>query len=115
MSSKLQRGYSLIQPVNGLEVGGDNDCDWTPYPRSNQVTFATQPACLPQIRRGLSDLTQIQIHIHGIMNEEHLCGDFSVLLDKAEGPYNRLQAWLATWPDTSKIGNEPIPQLLILR
>lgn len=115
MSSKLQRGYSLIQPVNGLEVGGDNDCDWTPYPRSNQVTFATQPARLPQIRRGLSDLTQIQIHIHGIMNEEHLCGDFSVLLDKAEGPYNRLQAWLATWPDTSKMGNEPIPQLLILR
>ncbi|KAJ6002440.1 Transcription factor [Penicillium sp. IBT 35674x] len=115
MSTKLQRDHSLVQPANGLEVGGDNDCDWTPYPRSNQVTFATLPACLPQIRRGLSNLTQIQIHIHGIMNEEHMFGDFSVLLGKAEGPYSRLQEWLATWPDTSKFGKEPIPQLLILR
>ncbi|KAJ5559630.1 Transcription factor [Penicillium frequentans] len=115
MSTKLQRDHSLVQPVMGLEVGGDNDCDWSPYPRSNQVTFATLPACLPQIRRGLSNLTQIQIHIHGIMDEEHMFGDFSVLLGKAEGPYNRLQEWLATWPDTSKFGKEPIPQLLILR
>ncbi|KAJ5655211.1 hypothetical protein N7507_007161 [Penicillium longicatenatum] len=114
MSTRLQREHSLIQPVYGIEVGGHNDCDWTPYPRSNQVTFATQPALLPQMRKGLSNLTQIQIHIHGIMNE-HMRGDFCILLGKAEGPYKSLQQWLATWPDTSQLKKEPVPQLLVLR
>ncbi|KAJ5915938.1 transcriptional regulator family: Fungal Specific TF [Penicillium verhagenii] len=114
ISTKLQR-ENMAQPLYDLEVGGDNDCDWTPYPRSNQITSATQPARLPQIRRGLCKLTEILAHIHRILDDEGLREEFSTLLGRAEDPYNRLQQWLATWPDASQIEKEPIPQLLILR
>lgn len=105
----------MVQPVLTGELGDDNDFDWIPYPRANQSRYHLQPALLPQIRTGIAKLTEIMIDIHQLLDEESLRENFQVLLDQAEVPYNRLEEWLATWPDASQIEKQPLPQLLVLR
>lgn len=112
---KLRKNANLASPVCRVQQAGDRDVDWNPYPRSNQITYITKPAHLPQVRGGLADLTNIMMQVQGLFYDERLIGGFEALLAKAEDLYKRLQRWLADWPDGSQVGQEPIPQLLILR
>lgn len=111
---KLQKVAALLRPAFEINTGGDFDFDWTPYPRSNQITYTAKPAQLPEVRQGLAELTDIMLHVEKLFDEE-LSSDFGILYAKAEAPHRRLQQWLAAWPNASQIGKEPVPQLLILR
>ncbi|KAJ5637068.1 hypothetical protein N7490_006947 [Penicillium lividum] len=117
MSTTLQRDgdTTSVWPIYEIEVGGDHDCDWTPYPLLNQITSLTQPARLPQIRIGVARLTENLARIHDLLNGEDFCGDCPNLLSKAKDRYEDLQHWLSAWPDASQTGHEPMPQLLIPR
>lgn len=112
---KLRKNANLASPVCRVQQAGDRDVDWTPYPRSNQITYITKPAHLPQAREGLADLTNIMVQVQGLFHDKDLVENFEALLAKAEDLYKRLQRWLADWPDGSQVGKESIPQLLILR
>ncbi|CEJ59229.1 hypothetical protein PMG11_07860 [Penicillium brasilianum] len=115
LSMKLHKVANLARPVSRLNMGGDDDFDWTPYPRSNQINYTTKSALLPQIRQGLGELTDILVDIQEILHDKALRGSFHKSMTKAKVPYERLQQWLSRWPSPSQIGPEPIPQLLILR
>lgn len=115
MAMKLRKDANLAPPVCRVQQAGNNDVDWIPYPRSNQITYITKPAQLPQVREGLAVLTNIMMEVQGLFYDERLIGNFEALLRKAEDSYKCLQRWLADWPDGSQVGKEPIPQLLILR
>lgn len=115
MSIKLQKDPNLAPPVLRMQLCGDCDFDWTPYPRLGQVTYIAKPAHLPQVRECLVELTNIMVHAQELFYDESLTRSFEALLSKAEDLYNRLRRWLVDWPDRSQIGKEPIPQLLILR
>lgn len=112
---KLHKVANLALPAFTLNVEGDNDCDWTPYPRLNQINYTTKPAHLPQVRQGLRELAVILVDFQELSHNVELCGNFQALLAKARGPYDRLQQWLADWPSASQVGAELAPQLLILR
>lgn len=112
---KLGEDADLASPKYSMQQAGDCDVDWTPYPRSNQITYITKPAHLPQVRVGLADLTNIVMHVQELFCDERSMGSFEALLAKAEDSYKRLQRWLADWPDGSQAGKEPTPQLLVLR
>lgn len=112
---KLRKDANLASPICKVQLAGNRDFDWTPYPRSNKITYVSKPAHLPQVREGLAELTNIMMHVQGLFYDEGLTRSFQALLAEAEAPYNRLQRWLADWPDGSQVGKMPIPQLLILR
>lgn len=112
---KLQREPNIVQPINGLELAGSFDCDWTEYPRANQMASPVRPARLPQVREAQVKLTEIIIHISDLLDEECSREDFPSLLHIVEGPFTHLLHWLASWPDLAQIGKEPTPQLLVLR
>ncbi|CAI7648316.1 unnamed protein product [Penicillium pancosmium] len=115
MSMKLQKVATLSKPASRIDVAGDHDFDWMPYPRSNQIMYAAKRAHLPQIRQGLAEMTDIILHVEYLLDDEELSMSFTALCARVEDPYNRLQQWLADWRDASQTRKEPIPQLLILR
>lgn len=55
------------------------------------------------------------VHVQELLYDDKLLISFRTLFAQVEIPYNRLQRWLEDWPDASQVGNEPVPQLLILR
>jgi hypothetical protein len=112
---KLHKVANLARPASRLNLGGDDDFDWTPYPRSNQINYTTKPAHLPQIRQGLGELTDILVDTQELLHDQALRTSFHESMTKAKVPYERLQQWLSRWPSPSQLGPEPIPQLLILR
>lgn len=112
---KLRKDADLASPICRVQQAGDCDVDWTPYPRSNQITYVTKPAHLPRVREGLAELTNIMLLVQRLFHDEKLIGDFGALSEEAGHSYERLQRWLADWPDGSQLGKEPIPQLLVLR
>lgn len=105
---KLHKDANLASPVNRVQLSGSGDVDWTPYPRSNQITYHSKPAQLPRLRAGLADLTTIMVRAQGLFYDET---SFRSLAE----PYNCLQKWLEDWPDGSQAEKEPIPHLLMLR
>ncbi|KAJ5569742.1 uncharacterized protein N7459_009172 [Penicillium hispanicum] len=106
---------NLDRPVPSIHVGGNHDVDWIPYPRSNQITYSPKPAYLPQVRQGLVELTELVAEARGLLSDKGSRTRFHELVQRAEEPYNRLQRWLANWPEPSEIRKEPNPQLLTLR
>ncbi|KAJ5098565.1 hypothetical protein N7532_005566 [Penicillium argentinense] len=113
MSMKMQKIVNLALPVSKVHVGGDHELDWTPYPRSNQISYVTKPAHLPRVRQGPTELTYIMLHLQEFLYDKTM--SFQTLFAEVENPYNPLRWWLAGWPDASKTGKEPIPQFLVLR
>lgn len=96
-------------------MGGDADFEWTPYPRSNKITYAPKLARLPQLRQGMAELTDILAHVQELLHDQRLASSTQGLSESAEIPYERLRQWLANWPNPLQIDKEPIPQVLILR
>lgn len=115
LSMKLHKVANLARPAPRLNMGGDDDFDWTPYPRSNRINHTTKPAHLPQVRQGLGELTDILVDVQELLHTKAFRGSFHKSRAKAKVPYERLQQWLSKWPSPYQIGPEPIPQLLILR
>jgi hypothetical protein len=112
---KLKKVATLSQPATRIDTNGDHDLDWTPYPRSNHITYPTKRAHLPEVRQGLAELTDIMLHIERLRYDKELSSNFNLLMAKAEVPYQQLQEWLAAWPSTLQIRKEPISQILVLR
>lgn len=112
---KLQKDANLASPVNRVQLSGSGDVDWTPYPRSNQITYHSKPAQLPRLRAGLADITTIMVQVQVLFYDETLFRSFRSPLEQAAEPYNCLQKWLEDWPDGSQAEKEPIPHFLILR
>ncbi|KAJ5666219.1 Transcription factor [Penicillium maclennaniae] len=115
MSVKMRRVTSLPPPISKVSMGGDADFEWTPYPRSNKITYAPKLARLPQLRQGMAELTDILAHVQELLHNQTLVSSIQDLSERAEVSYERLRQWLANWPKPPQIEKEPIPQILILR
>ncbi|KAJ6108528.1 Transcription factor [Penicillium sp. IBT 18751x] len=115
MSVKMRKVTSLPPPMSKVSMGGDADFEWTPYPRSNKITYAPKLARLPQLRQGMAELTDILAHVQELLHNESFVSSIQDLSERAEVSYERLRQWLANWPKPPQIEKEPIPQILILR
>jgi hypothetical protein len=115
MSMKLRRVTSLPPPIYEISMVGNADYEWTPYPRSNKITYAPMLARLPQLRRGMAELTSIMVNVQELLHDHNMASSIDDLSGKAEDSYERLLRWLANWPDPPQIEKEPISQVLILR
>lgn len=115
MSMKLRKYANLASPAYRVQQSGSHDFDWTPYPRSNQITYHSKPGQLPRVREGLAEITNIMIQAQQIFYEEALTSSFQELSEQANEPFHRLHSWLLNWPDGLQGEKAPVPQLLILR
>ncbi|KAJ5995606.1 Transcription factor [Penicillium waksmanii] len=73
----------LPLPVSEIEIGGDHDIEWSPYPRSNQVAYTT--------KKGLVDLTDVMLHVEKLLDDDEVNSDFEDVFVKAEALYKGLQ------------------------
>ncbi|OQE41917.1 hypothetical protein PENCOP_c004G06245 [Penicillium coprophilum] len=115
MSIELQKIAPLPYPISDVNLCGNEDFDWTPYPRSNKITYDKKPARLPEIREGMSGITRILIDVQKLISERNRGTSFDELWRKAEEPFDRLDAWLQHWPSVPEIQENPVPQVLLLR
>lgn len=115
MSIELQKIVPLAYPTCGVKLCGDEDFGWIPYPRSNKITFDKKPAHLPQVRKGLAEITMILVDIQKLISEKRRGTSFNELWINANDPFDRLTDWLRRWPSVSAIQRDPIPQVLLLR
>ncbi|KAJ5143825.1 Transcription factor [Penicillium bovifimosum] len=116
MSIELPRAAPVAYPTCEVERCGNEDVNWTPYPRSNKITCDTKPARLPQVREGLAQVAQILVDVKTLVSDKHHRRASSTeLWGKANGPFERLTDWLQQWPGVAEIQNDPVPQVLLLR
>jgi hypothetical protein len=116
MSIELQKVAPVAYPSCEVERCGKEDVDWTPYPRSNKITYDKKPARLPEVREGLAQVTHILVDVQKLVSDKnHRRASFTELWRKAEEPFDRLNAWLQQWPGVSEIQVDPVPQVLLLR
>lgn len=102
-------------PTSDLTLCGHEDFDWTPYPRSNKITYEKRPAHLPQVRQGLADITKVLGNFQRLVTVAHNSASSDELWREAESALERLNAWLQRWPSISDMQPEPVPQILLLR
>ncbi|KAJ5240448.1 transcriptional regulator family: Fungal Specific TF [Penicillium citrinum] len=84
------RPVKLCRQRWSVHNGGSADFDRSPYPRSNQITFATKLPHLPKIRQGLAELTEIMVHVQELLYDDKPLISFGTLFAQVEIPYNRL-------------------------
>lgn len=105
----------LAYPTSDIMLCGNDDFDWTPYPRSNKITYQKKPARLPEVRQGLVEVTKILGDVQKLVSERDRGASFDELRRRAEIPFDRLTAWLQSWPTVTEMQSDPIPQVLLLR
>jgi hypothetical protein len=115
MSVEQRRIGSLAFPMSDITLCGNDDFDWTPYPRSNKITYHKKPARLPEVRQGLVEVTKMMSDVQKLISERQRGASFDELWTKAQGPYDRLTDWLQRWPTVSEMQTDPVPQILLLR
>ncbi|KAJ5320120.1 hypothetical protein PENANT_c025G05033 [Penicillium antarcticum] len=115
LSLELQWVPAIVYPALDIKLCGDQDFDWTPYPRSNQITYDKRPACLPGVREGMAQITKVLIDVQNLIFQKGRGTAFEELWRQAEGPFDRLTAWLGRWPQVIELEREPIPQVLLMR
>ncbi|KXG54107.1 Transcription factor [Penicillium griseofulvum] len=115
MSIEMQKISPLPYPTSDVKMCGSEDFDWTPYPRSNKITYDKKPARLPAVREGLAELTRILVDVQKLVSEKNHGTSIDELWRKAEEPFDRLNAWLQHWPSVAEIQQDPVPQMLLLR
>ncbi|KAG0157063.1 hypothetical protein PDIDSM_4247 [Penicillium digitatum] len=115
MSIELQKIAPLAYPTSDVKLCGNEDFDWTPYPRSNSITYDKKPALLPEVREGLAEVARILVDIQKLVSEKTKGATFEDLWSKAHGPFNRLKDWLQRWPGVPEIQRNSVPQVLLLR
>jgi hypothetical protein len=101
--------------MSDITLCGNDDFDWTPYPRSNKITYHKKPARLPEVRQGLVEVTKMMSDVQKLISERQRGTSFDELWTKAQGPYDRLTDWLQRWPTVSEMQTDPVPQILLLR
>jgi hypothetical protein len=115
MSIELQWVAPLIHPASDIKLCGNQDFDWIPYPRSNQITYDKRPARLPDVREGMAQITKILIEVQNLVLQKGRGSSFEELWRQAEGPFDCLTAWLGRWPQVHELKRDPIPQVILLR
>ncbi|KAJ5825097.1 Transcription factor [Penicillium robsamsonii] len=115
MSIELQKIAPLPYPTSDVKLCGNEDFDWTPYPRSNKITYDKKPACLPKVREGLAEITRILVDVQKLVSEKARGTSCDELWRKSQGPFDCLNTWLQQWPSVSEIQQNPVPQVLLLR
>ncbi|KAJ5963790.1 Transcription factor [Penicillium vulpinum] len=115
MSIELQKIAPLPNPMSDVKLCGNEDFDWTPYPRSNKITYDKKPARLPEVREGLAEITGILVDVQKLVSEKGQGASFDEMWRKAQDPFDRLNAWLQHWPSVPEIQHNPVPQVLLLR
>ncbi|KAJ5171393.1 Transcription factor [Penicillium coprophilum] len=115
MSTELQKIVPLPYPTSDVKLCGSEDFDWTPYPRSNKITYDKKPARFPEIRQGMAGITRILVDVQRLISERNRGTSLDELWRKAEEPFDRLDAWLQHWPSVPEIQQNPVPQVLLLR
>ncbi|KAK4867685.1 hypothetical protein LT330_001195 [Penicillium expansum] len=115
MSIELQKIASLEYPTLDVKLCGNDDFDWTPYPRSNKVTYDKKPALLPKVREGLAEVTRILVDVQKLGSDKIRGATLDELWNKAHGPFDRLNDWLQHWPGVPEAQRNSVPQVLLLR
>ena len=115
MSIELQKIAPLEYPTSDVTLCGNEDFDWTPYPRSNKITHDKKPARLPEVREGLAELSRTLVDAQKLISERRRGTNLDELWRKAQDPFDRLTAWLQRWPSVPEIQPNPVPQVLLLR
>ncbi|KAJ5483228.1 hypothetical protein N7530_002474 [Penicillium desertorum] len=115
MSIELQKIAPLEYPTSDVKLCGSEDFDWTPYPRSNKITYDKKPARLPEVREGLAELTRTLVDVQKLVSERHRGINLDELWRKAQDPFDRLTGWLQRWPSVRETQPNPVPQVLLLR
>ncbi|CAI7566583.1 unnamed protein product [Penicillium glandicola] len=115
MSIELQKIAQVTYPTSDVKLCGNEDFDWTPYPRSNKITYDKKPAGLPGVREELASMTRILFDVQKIVSEKNRGTSFDELRRKAEEPFDRLNSWLQRSPGVPEIQQNPVPQVLLLR
>lgn len=105
----------LEYPISDIKICGNDDVDWTPYPRSNKITYSKQPARLPEIRQGLVDIAKILSDVQKFIGPGNRAVGSDDLWKEAESSFDRLNTWLQRWPTVSEMQNDPVPQVLLAR
>ncbi|KAJ9492298.1 hypothetical protein VN97_g902 [Penicillium thymicola] len=115
MSIELQKIAPSAYPTSNVKLCGNEDLDWTPYPRSNNITYDKKPACLPQVRDGLAEVNIILVDVQKLVSDKIRGASFEELWKKAQDPFDRLNSWLQRWPSVPEIQRNSVPQVLLLR
>ncbi|KGO76941.1 Transcription factor, fungi [Penicillium italicum] len=115
MSIEQQKIAPLEYPTFDVKLCGNNDFDWTPYPRSNKVTCDKMPGLLPEIREGMAEITGILVDAQKLISDKIRGATFDELWNLAHDPFDRLNDWLRRWPGAPEIQRNSVPQVLLLR
>ncbi|KUM60128.1 hypothetical protein ACN42_g7010 [Penicillium freii] len=115
MSIELQKIAPLAYPTSNVKLCGNEDLDWVPYPRSNNITYDKKPARLPQVRDGLAEVNIILVDVQKLLSDKSRGASFKKLWNKAQDPFGRLNSWLQRWPSVPEIQRNSVPQVLLLR
>ncbi|KAJ5705147.1 hypothetical protein N7536_000836 [Penicillium majusculum] len=115
MSIELQKIAPSAYPTSNVKLCGNEDLDWTPYPRSNSIAYDKKPACLPQVRDGLAEVNIILVDVQKLISDKSRGVSFKELWNRAQDPFDRLNSWLQRWPSVPEIQRNSVPQVLLLR
>ncbi|CAG8020178.1 unnamed protein product [Penicillium olsonii] len=119
LSSQLSIELKIIAPlpcpVLGIRLCGIEDVNWTPYPRSNKITYDKKLARLPDIRQGQADIAKISSDIQGLLSQRNQGISADALWKEANAYFDRLSTCLQLWPSLEEMGADPVPQLYLLR
>ena len=99
----------------GIRLCGIEDVNWTPYPRSNKITYDKKLARLPDIRQGQADIAKISSDIQGLLSQRNQGISADALWKEANAYFDRLSTCLQLWPSLEEMGADPVPQLYLLR
>lgn len=115
LSVELEMIAPLEYPLSDITICSNVDVDWTPYPRSNKITYSKQPARLPEIRQGLVEIARILSDVQKLIGSGNRGVDSDDLWRQAESSFDRLNTWLQHWPTVLEMQNDPLPQVLLTR
>lgn len=115
MSVELQKTVPLMSPICDVRMCGNEDFDWTPYPRSNKITYDKKPARLPEVREAWAEITILLVDVQKLISDKRRGTRIDEIWKNAKEPFDRLTAWLQRWPSVDEIQQDPVPQVLLLR
>lgn len=117
MSLEMGTTADLMLPI-GRPYATDDLHDsimWSPYPRTNQISYAEKPALLRYMVNELANLTEIMVDIEDLLFDKVFDIGVDGLWSAADGIYSRIRTCLEFLPDALRIGDQPLPQALFVR
>lgn len=110
MSLEMRTTADLILPIVRPYATDDLDDGimWSPYPRTNQISYVKKPALLRYMTNELANLTEIVVDID-LLFDKALDIGVDGLWSAADGIYSRIRTCLEFLPDALRIENQPLP------